>query len=71
MVFPDKVPLSIDCVGLVMLQQEVNRFHRVFEHKGENTQAVLYFMPPVAQIVPYSSLVMFSITICSDTDMYI
>lgn len=54
-----------------MLQQEVNRFYRVFEHKGENTQAVLYLMPPVAQIVPYSSLVMFSITICSDTDMYI
>lgn len=54
-----------------MLQQEVNRFYRVSEHKGKNAQTVLYLMPPVAQTVPYSPVVMFSINICSDTGTYV
>ena len=40
-------PLAVlTSVGLVMLQEKINRFYRVFEYKGENEQTVLLSCVP-------------------------
>ena len=53
---------SFVALGLVLLQQEVNRFYRVSKHKGENAQKVPYCSATCSQTA--FSTFTFSIMIC-------